>query len=55
MKWGMKLWRGKTKLGTLQAALEMLVRVARQPDIRDLRGKLHWKGNLDKMRVDQKP
>jgi Arc/MetJ family transcription regulator len=40
----------KTKRAVMDAALRMFVRVQRQQEIRDLRGKIHWEGNLNEMR-----
>jgi len=39
----------KTKKATVEEALRRLVR-GRQSDIRELRGKIHWIGDLDEMR-----
>ena len=40
----------KTKRAVVEEALRMLVRMKRQESIRELRGKLHWEGDLDEMR-----
>lgn len=40
----------RTKRGTVEEALRLLVRVRRQSGIRRLRGKIHWDGDLDEMR-----
>lgn len=42
----------KTKRGVVEEALKTLVRLKRQEEIRQLRGKLHWEGDLDEMRRD---
>jgi Arc/MetJ family transcription regulator len=42
----------KTKRAVVDEALQMLVRVQSQSGIRKLRGKIHWEGDLDKMRTD---
>lgn len=41
-----------TTRGVIQAALETLVVMAEQAQVRDLRGTLHWEGDLDAMRRD---
>jgi Arc/MetJ family transcription regulator len=45
----------KTKRAVVEEALRTLVRLKRQEDIRELRGKLHWEGDLDEMRRDRDP
>ena len=47
-----KLTGIKTKRRAVEAGLELLVKMARQQQIRAARGKLHWEGDLDKMRRD---
>ena len=42
----------KTKKQVIHAALEVLVHLSEQAQIRELRGKLTWEGNLDELRVD---
>ena len=42
----------KTKRAVVEEALKTLVRLKRQEEIRQLRGKLHWEGDLDEMRRD---
>ena len=42
----------KTKRGVVEEALRTLIRLKRQDEIRSLRGKLHWEGDLDEMRRD---
>lgn len=48
----LKLSNIKTKKGVIDKALKLLVQVKRQEAIRELRGKLHWEGNLSEMRLD---
>lgn len=36
----------------IEEALRTLIRVKGQEEIRSLRGKLHWEGDLDAMRTD---
>lgn len=42
-----------TKREVVELALRTLLRMHRQKEIRDLRGKLHWQGELDEMRNDK--
>jgi Arc/MetJ family transcription regulator len=42
----------KTKRAVVEEALRKLIRLKRQEEIRSLRGKLHWEGDLDQMRRD---
>ncbi len=42
----------KTKKQAVEAGLKMLVRLARQEEIRKLRGQIAWQGDLDEMRRD---
>lgn len=43
----------KTKREAVELGLRTLLRLKTQSDIRGLRGKLRWKGDLDAMRSDQ--
>jgi len=43
----------KTKKDAIEAGLKLLVRQARQMKVRELRGKLHWQGDLESMRTDR--
>lgn len=45
-----KLTGIKTKREVVQEALRTLILVREQSEIRKLRGKLHWEGNLDEQR-----
>ena len=49
----MKLSGIKTKKGVVDQALNLLVQVKKQEEIRRLRGKLSWEGNLGEMRTDR--
>ncbi len=40
----------KTKKAVIEEALRTLVRLKSQEQVRSLRGKLHWEGDLDAMR-----
>jgi Arc/MetJ family transcription regulator len=42
----------KTKRGVVEEALRTLIQLKRQEEIRELRGQLHWEGDLDEMRRD---
>ncbi|MGB3916923.1 type II toxin-antitoxin system VapB family antitoxin [Thiothrix litoralis] len=43
----------QTKREAVERGLQLLLRLTRQARIREFRGKLHWEGNLDEMRVDK--
>jgi Arc/MetJ family transcription regulator len=43
----------KTKREAVELGLRTLLRLRQQEDIRRLRGKLEWKGELDQMRTDK--
>lgn len=49
----MKASGAATKRETIEMALELLVRRGKQLDIRNLRGKVQWEGDLDAMRRDR--
>lgn len=42
----------KTKKGVIDQALRLLVQVKRQEAVRQLKGKLHWEGDLEETRRD---
>lgn len=44
----------KTKKDAVTEGLKLLVQRKKQENIKELRGKLHWKGDLEDMRTDQK-
>ncbi|WP_445665593.1 type II toxin-antitoxin system VapB family antitoxin [Fodinibius sp. AD559] len=44
----------KTKKDAVEEGLKLLVQCKKQENIKDLRGKLHWKGDLEDMRTDEK-
>lgn len=52
MKQVLELTGLKTKREAVEAGLKTLLRVKRQEQIRDYRGKLRWEGDLDAMRRD---
>ncbi|MCA9943814.1 MAG: type II toxin-antitoxin system VapB family antitoxin [Ardenticatenaceae bacterium] len=40
----------KTKRAVVEEALRTMIQLREQAQVRSLRGKLHWEGNLDEMR-----
>lgn len=42
----------KTKREAVETGLRLLLRMARQEEIRTLRGNLRWEGDLERMRTD---
>jgi Arc/MetJ family transcription regulator len=52
MKAAMKASGKKTKKGTIEAALQLVVKINAQRGLRSLRGKVKWEGDLDDMRRD---
>jgi Arc/MetJ family transcription regulator len=50
----LKVSRLKTKKDAVEEGLKLLVQRKKQENIKELRGKLHWKGNLENMRTDEK-
>ena len=48
-----KLTGIKTKKELIHEALRTLIRLRQQSNIRKLRGKLHWEGDLDSMRLSR--
>lgn len=42
-----------SKKATVEYALELLIKLKRQGQIKEFRGKLKWEGDLDEMRRDQ--
>jgi Arc/MetJ family transcription regulator len=43
----------KTKREAVELGLQTLLRLGKQNEIRGLRGKLDWRGDLDAMRLDR--
>jgi Arc/MetJ family transcription regulator len=50
MDQAMKHSEQKTKRAVIEEALRTLIRVKSQEQVRSLRGKLSWEGDLDEMR-----
>ncbi|MCK5853280.1 type II toxin-antitoxin system VapB family antitoxin [bacterium] len=42
----------KTKRAVVESGLRLLIQTKKQARIKNLRGKLKWDGDLDKMRLD---
>jgi Arc/MetJ family transcription regulator len=42
----------KTKKAVVEEGLKLLIRLKKQSQIRKLKGKLTWEGDLEKMRLD---
>ncbi len=53
MNEAMSLSRLKTKRAVVETGLRLLVQIRKQEQIKNLRGKLRWDGDLDSMRLDQ--
>jgi Arc/MetJ family transcription regulator len=45
-----KISGNKTKKEIVEEGLKTLIRLGKQAEIRNLRGKIKWEGNLDEMR-----
>lgn len=50
----LKVSRLKTKKDAVEEGLKLLVQRKKQENIKGLRGKLHWKGDLEDMRTGEK-
>ncbi len=50
----LRVSRLTTKKDAVEEGLKLLVQRKKQENIKDLRGKLNWKGDLDDMRTDKK-
>ncbi|RUA34021.1 MAG: type II toxin-antitoxin system VapB family antitoxin [Bacteroidetes bacterium] len=53
MQKAMKLSGLTTKKSTVEAALELMIRLKEQEKLKSFRGKLKWEGDLDQMRTDK--
>ncbi len=53
MRDALKTTRVKTKREAVELGLRTLLRLGKQQEIRNLRGKLAWQGDLDAMRTDK--
>jgi Arc/MetJ family transcription regulator len=52
MKEAMALSNIKTKKAVVEFGLKLLVQIKKQEQIKSLRGKLNWNGDLETMRLD---
>ncbi|MGB3461958.1 MAG: type II toxin-antitoxin system VapB family antitoxin [Rhodanobacter lindaniclasticus] len=52
MRDAMKASGLKTKREAVELGLQTLVRLKRQQQIKTLRGKVQWQGNLERLRTD---
>ncbi len=52
MEEALKVSRLKTKKDAVEQGLRLLVQRKKQENIKDLRGKISWKGDLESMRRD---
>lgn len=43
----------KTKKEVVEEGLKTLIRIKNQEKLKSLRGKLHWEGDIEKMRIDK--
>jgi Arc/MetJ family transcription regulator len=55
MRKAMQASAASTKKATVEKALKLLIRLHDQGKIRELRGKVHWEGDLEAMRLDESP
>ena len=53
MSMALKITGLKTKKEVVEEGLKILVELKKQSQLKLLRGKLHWKGSIDKMRTDK--
>jgi Arc/MetJ family transcription regulator len=49
----MRVTGAKTKREAVELGLRTLIRLGKQAEIRRLRGKVQWQGNLEQMRRDK--
>ena len=49
----MTLSKIKTKKAVVETGLRLLVQIKKQEQLKSLRGKLKWDGDIDAMRLDQ--
>lgn len=53
MKDALRLTGAKTKREAVEMGLRTLLRLRQQEELRRLKGKLNWEGDLDAMRADR--
>jgi Arc/MetJ family transcription regulator len=54
MEEALKVSRLKTKKEVVEEGLKLLIQRKKKKNIKNLRGKLQWRGDLDQMRTDDK-
>jgi Arc/MetJ family transcription regulator len=54
MEEALKASRLKTKKGAVEEGLRLLVQRKKQENVKRLKGVLHWHGDLEQMRTDDK-
>ena len=52
MNKALKIGGLKTKKATIENALRLFIQIKGQQNIKKLKGKIHWEGNLEEMRRD---
>lgn len=52
MEEALKVSRLKTKKAAVEEGLRLLVQRKKQENVSNLKGKLHWSGDLEQMRTD---
>jgi Arc/MetJ family transcription regulator len=53
MEEAMKVSGHKTKKATVEAGLKLIISLNQQGEIKSLKGKLKWEGDLENMRLDK--
>ena len=53
MRDALKATGAKTKREAVEMGLRTLLQLRKQQQIKSLRGRIHWQGDLERMRVDR--
>ncbi len=53
MRDALKATGAKTKREAVEMGLRTLLQLRKQQQIKSLRGRIHWQGDLERMRVDK--
>ena len=53
MRDALKATGAKTKREAVEMGLRKLLQLRKQQQIKSLRGRIHWQGDLERMRVDR--
>ena len=53
MRMALKTTGLKTKKEVVEEGLKMLLKIKKQSQLKALRGKLNWEGNIEEMRTDK--